>query len=56
MPTGQPLASHCVIGPMAEIVQDENAIDPYENLEDKTVNGMLEEMVTKLDPREATDG
>lgn len=38
----------------SEIVQDENAIDPYENLEDKTVNGMLEEMVTKLDPREAT--
>ncbi len=38
----------------SEIVQDENAIDPYENLEDKTVNGMLEDMVTKLDPREAT--
>jgi RNA polymerase primary sigma factor len=38
----------------SEIVQDENAIDPYENLEDKTVNGMLEEMVTKLDSREAT--
>jgi RNA polymerase primary sigma factor len=38
----------------SEIVQDENAVDPYENLEDKTVNGMLEEMVTKLDSREAT--
>ncbi len=38
----------------SEIVQDENAIDPYEQLEDKTVTGMLEEMVTKLDPREAT--
>ena len=38
----------------SEIVQDENAVDPYENLEDKTVNGMLEDMVTKLDPREAT--
>lgn len=38
----------------SEVVQDENAIDPYEMLEDKTVTGMLEEMVKKLDPREAT--
>jgi len=38
----------------SEIVQDENAEDPYEMLEDKTVSGMLEDMVTKLDPREAT--
>lgn len=38
----------------SEIVQDENAEDPYEQLEDKTVTGMLEDMVTKLDPREAT--
>jgi RNA polymerase primary sigma factor len=38
----------------SEIVQDENAVDPYENLEDKTVNGMLEDMVTQLNPREAT--
>ena len=38
----------------SEIVQDENADDPYEQLEDKTVTGMLEEMVKKLDPREAT--
>lgn len=38
----------------SEIVQDENAEDPYEQLEDKTVTGMLEEMVTKLDAREAT--
>lgn len=38
----------------SEIVQDENAEDPYEQLEDKTVTGMLEEMVTKLDSREAT--
>ena len=38
----------------SEIVQDENAVDPYEQLEDKTVTGMLEDMVTKLDPREAT--
>lgn len=38
----------------SEIVQDENAIDPYEQLEDKTVTGMLEDMVKKLDAREAT--
>lgn len=38
----------------SEIVQDENADDPYEQLEDKTVTGMLEEMVKKLDEREAT--
>jgi len=38
----------------SEIVQDENAVDPYEHLEDKTVTGMLEEMVKKLDAREAT--
>jgi len=38
----------------SEIVQDENADTPYESLEDKTVTGMLQEMVTKLDEREAT--
>jgi RNA polymerase primary sigma factor len=38
----------------SEIVQDENADDPYEQLEDKTVTGMLEDMVKKLDEREAT--
>ncbi|MGC3958177.1 MAG: sigma-70 family RNA polymerase sigma factor [Verrucomicrobiota bacterium] len=38
----------------SEIVQDENAEDPYEQLEDKTVTGMLEDMVKKLDTREAT--
>jgi RNA polymerase primary sigma factor len=38
----------------SEIVQDENADTPYETLEDKTVTGMLQEMVTKLDQREAT--
>jgi RNA polymerase primary sigma factor len=38
----------------AEVVQDENADTPYEQLEDKTVTGMLQEMVKKLDPREAT--
>ena len=35
-------------------MQDENADTPYEMLEDKTVTGMLEDMVKKLDPREAT--
>jgi RNA polymerase primary sigma factor len=38
----------------AEVVQDENAETPYEQLEGKTVTAMLQEMVTKLDPREAT--
>lgn len=38
----------------AEVVQDENADTPYEQLEDKTVTSMLREMVTTLDPREAT--
>ena len=38
----------------SEVVEDENADTPYEQLEDKTVNSMLREMVTTLDPREAT--
>ena len=38
----------------AEVVQDENADTPYEQLEDKTVTEMLQEMVKTLDPREAT--
>ncbi|HWF19132.1 MAG TPA: sigma-70 family RNA polymerase sigma factor [Verrucomicrobiae bacterium] len=38
----------------AEVVQDENADTPYELLEEKTVVKMLQEMVTTLDPREAT--
>jgi len=38
----------------SDIVQDENATSPYENLEDKTVTGMLQEMVKHLDEREAT--
>jgi RNA polymerase primary sigma factor len=38
----------------AEVVQDENATTPYQKLEDKTVTAMLQDMVTKLDPREAT--
>jgi len=38
----------------SEVVQDENADTPYEHLEDKTVTGMLQEMVKTLDQREAT--
>jgi RNA polymerase primary sigma factor len=38
----------------AEVVQDENAYTPYEQLEDKTVTSMLRDLVKKLDPREAT--
>jgi RNA polymerase primary sigma factor len=38
----------------AEVVQDENADTPYEQLEDKTVTSMLRDLVKKLDPREAT--
>ena len=38
----------------SEIVQDENAETPYEQLEEKTVNKMLDEMIKTLDPREAT--
>ncbi|MBI2947394.1 MAG: sigma-70 family RNA polymerase sigma factor [Verrucomicrobia bacterium] len=37
----------------AEIVQDENAETPYEQLEEKTVTTMLDEMIKTLDPREA---
>jgi RNA polymerase primary sigma factor len=38
----------------AEIVEDENAHTPYEDLEEKTVNRMLRELVRTLDDREAT--
>jgi RNA polymerase primary sigma factor len=37
----------------AEVVQDENAFSPYEQLEEKTVTNMLQEMVETLEPREA---
>jgi RNA polymerase primary sigma factor len=36
----------------AEVVEDEHAEDPYEKLEEKTVNVMLEELVERLDSRE----
>ena len=35
-------------------MQDENASTPYEQLEEKTVSAMLQEMVKTLDTREAT--
>jgi RNA polymerase primary sigma factor len=38
----------------SDVVQDENATSPYEDLEDKTVTGMLQDMVKHLDEREAT--
>jgi len=38
----------------SEVVQDENAATPYQELEEKTVSNMLQEMVKTLDPREAT--
>jgi len=39
---------------LAEVVQDESADTPYEQLEEKTVTRMLQEMVKTLDNREAT--
>ena len=38
----------------SEVVEDENATTPYEDLEDKTVFVMLRDMVKHLDEREAT--
>ena len=38
----------------SDLVEDENAITPYQGLEDKTVTGMLQDMVKHLDTREAT--
>jgi RNA polymerase primary sigma factor len=38
----------------SDLVEDENAITPYQDLEDKTVTGMLQDMVKHLDAREAT--
>ncbi len=38
----------------AEVVQDESADTPYEQLEEKTVTRMLQEMVKTLDAREAS--
>jgi RNA polymerase primary sigma factor len=38
----------------SDVVEDENATSPYDNLEDKTVVDMLQDMVKHLDTREAT--
>jgi len=38
----------------SEMVEDERAINPYDELEDKTVVNMLTDMVKHLDEREAT--
>ena len=38
----------------AEVVQDESANTPYDNLEEKTVTVMLRDMVKTLDEREST--
>ena len=38
----------------SEMVEDERAINPYDELEDKTVVSMLQDMVKHLDEREAT--
>jgi len=38
----------------SDVVEDENATSPYDNLEDKTVTDMLQDMVKHLDTREAT--
>jgi RNA polymerase primary sigma factor len=38
----------------AEVVEDESADTPYEQLEEKTVTRMLRELVKTLDHREAT--
>src|SRR5262249_20859405 len=39
---------------LADIVRDENASSPYEQLEEKTVTDMLASLVDRLQPREAS--
>jgi len=39
---------------LADIVRDEKAASPYEQLEEKTVTNMLGELVGRLNPREAS--
>ena len=39
---------------LADLVRDENAENPYDSLEEKTVNGMLKDLVSNLPDREAT--
>ena len=49
-----PISSDDDSNTYAEVVQDENAHTPYQELEKDTVNRMLQEMVKTLQPREAT--
>jgi len=39
---------------LSEIVPDEKALSPYQQLEDKTLKNMLAELMKHLDQREAT--
>ena len=41
-------------GRLGDMIQDENAATPYEQLEEKTVKRMLADLVNKLSTREAT--
>ena len=41
-------------GQLSDIVRDENAVSPYEQLEEKTVTDMLGSLVDRLQPREAS--
>jgi RNA polymerase primary sigma factor len=41
-------------GQLGEVIRDENAASPYEQLVEKTVNQMLSELVDRLHPREAS--
>ena len=48
-PTGDDESGH-----LGEVIRDENAASPYEQLVEKTVNQMLAELVNRLHPREAS--
>jgi RNA polymerase primary sigma factor len=48
-PTGDDESGH-----LAEVIRDENAASPYEQLVEKTVNQMLADLVARLHPREAS--
>lgn len=41
-------------GQLGEVIRDENAASPYEQLVEKTVNQLLTELVGRLHPREAS--
>jgi RNA polymerase primary sigma factor len=48
-PTGDDESGH-----LSDVIRDENAASPYEQLVEKTVNQMLGELVGRLHPREAS--